>query len=202
MDLQILGYRDSRTLEKKRAQILTSSRKLFIDNSIEQVTMKEIAEESKITRRSLYNYYVSKDHIAVDVQILNLMEINFFHTWGAIMFHNDLKDLLKRMPDIAEIATGEFQRHYVLINRFDSYFNKGYPDSKYIDFIRNEATRIFSIKTEEFQPENFRTEWFQSNLLLSYIQRLSIRSMYETLSPIEVDNEIKLLCNLIIYSSE
>ena len=82
MDLSVLEYKESRTLEKKRKEILLSARSLFNRQGIEQTSMKMIADEASITRRSLYNYYDSKESVAIDVQILNMKEISFFQVWA------------------------------------------------------------------------------------------------------------------------
>lgn len=202
MDIEILGYDDSRTLEKKRKQILSVSRKSFIEIGIDQTSMKIIADNSGITRRSLYNYYDSKDHIAVDVQILNLKEIRFYQTWGCILFYRELPVILDRIHEITERAIGEYRHHYVFLNRFDSYFKGDFPDIKYKSFVRKDIYGIFSVNVEDIDQTEFRSEWIQANLLLAYVQRLAIRSMSIDLNYSDIKDEITLLCKFIDTGSD
>lgn len=197
MDLEILGYRDTRTLNKKRKEILSVSRKLFIEFGIEQASMKIIADKACITRRSLYNYYESKEHIAIDAQILNLKDMNFFKTWGYVLINSNLPETLKLIPDITKKAIREYRDHYILISKFDSYFYRGYPDSKYPDFLHREVVAAYPNDYVKFSPTTFRVEWFHANLLLAYIQRLVMRNKNSSLSFSRIKDEIELLTKLI-----
>ncbi len=197
MDIDILEYGDSRTLNKKRKEILSVSRELFIEFGIEQASMKLIADKARITRRSLYNYYDSKEQIAIDVQILNLKDMNFFETWGCVLISIDLQETLKRIPEIAKKAMGEHKFHYILISKLDSHFNQGYPDSKYPDFLRKEVAAAYPDVYIDYNPLDYRVEWFHANLLLAYIQRLATRNKSASLSYSDVQSEIELLAKLI-----
>lgn len=200
MDLEILGYGDSRTLDKKRKEIISVSRELFLGIGIEQTSMKLIADRACITRRSLYNYYESKEKIAIDVQILNLKEMSFFKTWGCILLSSKLPETIKKIPRITEKALGEYRQHYILLSQFDSHFNRGYPDSKYSDFLKREAVAAYPDDFPDFNPDDFRVEWLHANLLLAYIQRLAVRHKNSRLSESVVKSEIGLLTKLISYS--
>lgn len=60
-------YDNHRQAQQER--ILEVARKLFIQKGIEQVTLANIAEEAKLTRATLYNYFSSKEDIAKELFI-------------------------------------------------------------------------------------------------------------------------------------
>jgi AcrR family transcriptional regulator len=200
VNLEILGYRDTRTLEKKRKKILSVSRELFIGTGIEQTSMKLIADKAEITRRSLYNYYESKDFIAIDVQMLNMIEVRFFQTWGAVIFQGALSGLLERIPDITRHLLNEYREHYIMISRFDSYFNNGYPDDRYVRFMQNGLSEYYAGSLQDIELSDYSDTWLKVNLLLSYLQRLVLRSQNTPLTYDDVREEIELLCTLIANS--
>jgi len=201
MKLEILGYSDTRTLEKKRKQILAVAKQLFIQIGIEQTSMKIIAARADITRRSLYNYYESKDLIAIDVQMLNMTELRFFQTWGIDNTRGDISGLLERIPQITQQSVNEHRDHYIMINRFESYFNNGYPDNRYRQFIQNGLSEVYSGDFNETSNSEYNRSWLKVNLLLSHLQRLALQSKKNTLEYEDVREEVELLC-LLINNSE
>ena len=202
MNLELLAYADSRTLAIKRENILQKSRDLFIDLGIEQTSMKMIADYSEITRRSLYNYYESKDTIAADVQILNLDELHFFKVWGDVVFNKSLSTLLSLFPEIVEQALGEFRKHYLMINRFDSYFNQGYPSDRYVQFMQKMSSEQLSVDIGKMDISKYGNEYLQGNLLLAYVQRIVLRSQNLKAIYSELRDEILLLCKLIANKNQ
>lgn len=191
---EILGYSDSRTLERKRNDILESAKELFTERGIEKTSMQMIAEKAGITRRSLYNYYDSKEQIAVDVQIINLMEISFFSNWDYRKWNSGEEGLYEAFIDNLEKALGPFRMHYLFINRFDTYFNQGYPDGRYVDFLQGEFEKLYgeSNGKEKTPAQN----WMVSSFLLSYFQRMVRRTLRETVNLEDLKKETRLVCSL------
>lgn len=200
MDLSVLEYKESRTLEKKRKEILLSARSLFNREGIEQTSMKMIADEASITRRSLYNYYDSKESVAIDVQILSMKEIDFYKIWDVDRHDNFVTRIVERFPLIVRRALSEQRSHFLFINRFDTYFNKGYPNDKYIRFIRREMEEKFSISPEEIGNSISRQQWIHSNLFLAYLQRLILRSTHKPLRYCDIEDEVNLFCKIMLSS--
>lgn len=62
-----INYNESRTKETQRRAILQEAYNLFLMHGIEGVDMQDIAKACGIQRRSLYNYYSQKEHIALDL---------------------------------------------------------------------------------------------------------------------------------------
>lgn len=192
MDLEILGYDDSRTLNKKRKEILIAAKSLFICQGIDRTSMQMIAEAASITRRSLYNYYDSKEKIAVDIQILNLTEVSFFDMWNILDnpgdgFRRNVENILARYSD-----------QYIFINRFDTYFSKGYPDKKYVDFLQSEIGKRFKGNLEELDREFSDFDSARINLLIAYTLRIVIRASRKSLSYSDVKDEVDLICMLFL----
>ncbi|MBN2655617.1 MAG: TetR/AcrR family transcriptional regulator [Spirochaetales bacterium] len=193
MDLDNLGYDDSRTLNKKRGEILTAARKLFIEQGIDRVSMQVIAEAASITRRSLYNYYESKEKIAVDIQILNLTAVSFFDTWNILgKSAGEVRAIIK---DILENHLQE----YMFISCFDIFFSKGYPDRKYVDFMEREIrSREYGTVLDLSDPSSVDfAEFATIDMLIAYTQRLVMRLVRESLSFKDVEDEVNLLCSLL-----
>jgi len=195
IDMDVLGYDDSRTLKKKRTEILVAAGKLFTEQGIDRVSMQMIAAASGITRRSLYNYYESKEKIAVDIQILNLRKVKFFDTWN--MLGVSAEEVKETIRDIFENYLGE----YMFISCFDIYFCKGFPDRKYVDFVRGEIlSRKYSppdLDQRGIQIVDF-TEFAEAELILAYTQRLVMRIVRESLTYDNVKDEVDLICQLLI----
>ncbi|MCF0105943.1 MAG: TetR/AcrR family transcriptional regulator [Holdemanella sp.] len=60
-------YDESRIKKKKREMILETAFRLFVKEGIEAVSMMEIADACGLQRRTLYNYYNTKEQIALDL---------------------------------------------------------------------------------------------------------------------------------------
>lgn len=195
-DLSILGYGDSRTLQKKRRDILEGAKDLFIKKGIEQTSMQMIADSASITRRSLYNYYESKDLIAVDIQILNLTEISFFSSWDYRKWSDWSRGISEAFTSNLEKALGPYRSHYLYINRFDTYFSKGYPDRKYVDFMQSEISRMLGDSFDRIDTSVNVRIWSVLSLLMAYFQRIVRRSLRYKVDTPSVRDESALICNL------
>lgn len=191
MELEILGYDDSRTLKRKRTEILAEARTLFIEQGIDSTSMQMIAEAASITRRSLYNYYESKEKIAVDIQILTLEEVSFFDTWN--IFDNPDEKFRENVKAIL----ADFRYQYVFINRFDTYFSKGYPDRKYVDYLQSEISKRYKGEINELENVLSNFDSTQVNLLIAYTLRIVIRAVRKSLKFDDVRDEVELICSLI-----
>lgn len=180
--MELLGYEDSRTLSQKRKIILMNAKPLFIECGIEGTSMQMIAEKSSITRRSLYNYYESKDLIAIDLQILNLDEISFFENWEMT---GSISEIFKKN---LHKAMGSQRSQYLFLNRFDSYFCQGYPNRKYIDYLNSQS--------KENSLSDSAAYWALGNLTIAFLLRLVRRSTFENLSSDEIERESQLFSSL------
>lgn len=58
---------ESRLKHEKRVHILNTAYEMFCRNGIENVSMLDIAEQSGMKRRNIYNYYDNKEQIALEL---------------------------------------------------------------------------------------------------------------------------------------
>lgn len=197
MNLELLQYDDSRTLAKKRREILSSAKELFIEKGIEQTSMQMIAERAGITRRSLYNYYDSKEKIAVDVQIVNLDEISWFSGWDFRGAESLEKGMADAFMNNLKKAFGDFQRHYLYIIRFDTYFCNGYPDNKYVDFLQGHLSAMMS-EAGDMDQSLLMDIWGRVNLLTGYLHRMILRAERKPQSYQKLEEEGRLFSSLFL----
>lgn len=56
------------TKKKRREHIIDSAEKIFFSKGIDQCTMEEITDEAGLSRRTLYSYFNSKEHIIYEIK--------------------------------------------------------------------------------------------------------------------------------------
>lgn len=71
-----MGLRERKRLET-RLRIEDEATRLFLDRSFDGVTLEEICESADISRRTFFNYFSSKEHVAVGKQPPLLTEDDF-----------------------------------------------------------------------------------------------------------------------------
>ena len=68
--------RKKEEIESRKKEICESLDLLFWEKSLKDISMQEIADNTSISRTSLYSYYKSKEEILLDSMIKHLKEIN------------------------------------------------------------------------------------------------------------------------------
>ncbi len=71
-----MGLRERKRLET-RLRIEDEATRLFLDRSFDGVTLEEICDAADISRRTFFNYFSSKEHVAVGKQPPLLTENDF-----------------------------------------------------------------------------------------------------------------------------
>ncbi|MDR4968056.1 MAG: TetR/AcrR family transcriptional regulator, partial [Acholeplasmataceae bacterium] len=74
---ELLNYNENNYKKKNRRIIIDKARDLFISEGIHSPTMKDIASAAGISLRSVYNYYQTKDDLAIDIQIVTMEIIKY-----------------------------------------------------------------------------------------------------------------------------
>ena len=64
--------------EKRKNEILNAARESFITKGLVKTTMDHIAKEVKITRRTLYRYFKTKEELAFEIEIMVFEELYKF----------------------------------------------------------------------------------------------------------------------------
>ena len=72
-----------RSAEQTRARVLEAAYKLFRRQGYSRVTMDDIAEAAKLTKRTLYHHFNSKDQLLADVlESQHHLALQAFRTFG------------------------------------------------------------------------------------------------------------------------
>lgn len=172
MKTEILGYQESRTNVKKRKQILKSSQSLFLRNGIDGTSMMMIADASDVTRRTVYNYYDSKEDIAVDLQILNMEKMEWFDK-----FIYDLKTItIEKLMTLSEDILLKHRIPLRFIRCFDNYFTQGNPHKAYKKYLHERYLETAKEKLLNEDEKECRLRAAFNGILISYLQRMMNRT--------------------------
>lgn len=182
-------YRDQEREKNKeisKSNITEVSKELFLSRGYAQTNMAEIAENAKISRKTLYRYFSSKEEIAMEI------ELDVFKTFVSVQdeivrkiqgngfekLSQYLEKLDHLVDDLSQLIrlTGMFD--YYLVNEYPSESSQSEfikliekVDEPFIQFI-DEGVKDGSIKTEIEVPYLARTI---SNSFLALAQRIVTR---------------------------
>lgn len=182
-------YRDQEREKNKeisKSNITEVSKELFLSRGYAQTNMAEIAEIAKISRKTLYRYFGSKEEIAMEI------ELDVFKTFVSVQdeivrkiqgngfekLSQYLEKLDQLVDDLSQLIrlTGMFD--YYLVNEYPSESSQSEfikliekVDEPFIQFI-DEGVKDGSIKTEIEVPYLARTI---SNSFLALAQRIVTR---------------------------
>lgn len=111
----------SRTRQKQYDNIVDSARELFIENGIDTTSMRDIAAAAGVERKTVYNYFSSKEELATHV-LINMEELGAFFALGDYseadgrtgyeMLENILKLWAERYQDFKDALLFSFQYNY------------------------------------------------------------------------------------------
>jgi len=175
--------------EKRKKEILDAAREAFISNGIMGTTMDYIAQKVKITRRTLYRYYKTKEELAFEIEILLFEELYDFQnkvfeqlTGSGLrkleLFFNELANYVEKNPNVIKFS-GEF----------DYYFRGEYPYLELTNRFKNMISRndymLEQLIKEGIEDSSIRpdidpilTGLTINNVLLSLAQRVVIREKH------------------------
>jgi len=158
MNLSYLPYKESRTNQKQRKHILKTSMQLMQAQGINGTTMVEIAKAADITRRTVYNYYDTKEEIAADIQIIALEELS----WLKVQRADKSSVTQKGLEDYAEYLLKEKKDFLTFSAIYDFYMAGCKQQKAYKNYLRKHPSTGQSCKTIKV---------FQS-----YLQRLAVQN--------------------------
>jgi len=111
----------SRTRQKQYDNIIDSAKALFIEHGIETTSMRDIAVASGVERKTVYNYFSSKEELATHV-LINMKELGAFFRLGEYsesdeksgfeLLENTLKLWALRYPEFKDALMFSFQYNY------------------------------------------------------------------------------------------
>ncbi|WP_313891048.1 TetR/AcrR family transcriptional regulator [Psychrobacillus sp.] len=175
--------------EKRRNEIIHAARESFITRGLVETTMDHIAKEVKITRRTLYRYYQTKEELAFEIEIMLFEELyNFQNEIYKTLEGNGLKKI--------ELFFNELAR-YVEANssvikysgEFDYYFRGEYPylelTTRFKNMISSNDYLLEQLIRDGIEDGSIRkdidpviTGLTISNVLLSLSQRVFFRERH------------------------
>lgn len=182
-------YRDQereKNKETSRLNIIHVSKDLFLERGFAQTNMADIAEIAKISRKTLYRYFSSKEEIAMEI------ELEVFRTFVGVQdeivksIQGDGYEKLNQYLEKLDVLVDDLSQLIRLTGMFDYYLVNEYPnessqnefikliekvDEPFIQFI-DEGVKDGSIKTDIEVPYLARTI---SNSFLSLAQRIVTR---------------------------
>jgi AcrR family transcriptional regulator len=124
----------SKTLKKHREKILLKSLDLFLANGIHQTTIQMIAKATKVTKKTIFNHFQTKDILATELQMMILEKI--VENRKDVQLSNDhVVDRIRSFLKSLIVLSKEEIKYIKYITMFDFYYVKGYPTEKYKAFI-------------------------------------------------------------------
>lgn len=175
--------------EKRKNEILNAARELFITKGLSETTMDNIASEIKITRRTLYRYYKTKEELAFEIEIMLFEELYYFQTKiYKTLVGNGLKKIELFLNEIASYV--EANPSIIRFSGvFDFYFTGEYPylelTNRFKNMISSNDYILEQLIRDGIEDGSIRldidpviTGLTISNVLLSLSQRVLIREKH------------------------
>ena len=166
---------ESRTKRKTRITILSTAFNLFAQNGFFSTSVVDISKSAKVTRRTFYNYYSTKEdvirelHPIVMESLFSLVE-NRWQSEGSN--NSDIRNYLTVFyRTIAEDQS--IVKYLVKFDRFSNTRNDLIDEEHLLDRYIDEHTRIRSILTNIFSRTGGDTSSLGGDILIRvYIQSL------------------------------
>lgn len=121
---------ESKTIVKHRQDILNAAHKVFLKAGIGKTTIKEIAIEAHMTKRTIFNYFKTKDLLAEELQIHLIKKLSSSYI---INFDEGLNALAKIRSFLDGFILSSQDKIEMIqyIASFDNYYIYGYPTENY-----------------------------------------------------------------------
>lgn len=207
MDISVLNYNESRTKHAHRQNILDQSFRLFLQTGIHYVTMDDIAKTAQMTLRSIYNYYNSKEEIAIDLQIICVYTLQQAKT-TKLEFENGFLETAYWIRFFGRWFM-EHQEVTTYLTMFDYAFVTDYPNYRLVEFLNenNVGHIIFESINRGVQDGSIiqldpsKLAYTIAQIAFSYVQKYIFHLTVKTFDPItdQIGN-YELFVELIINS--
>jgi AcrR family transcriptional regulator len=172
--------------EQRKNEIISIAKKMFIEKGYNKSTMSDIAKEAKISRKTLYRYYNSKEEIALEIEI-SAFKVYIEYQKDVLKNlkgngFNKLSTYLKNMDNIID----DFKELIVFTGFFDNYFIDDYPETnatkEFIELIETSNKPINELIEEGMEDGSIRNDINSlyvantiSNSILAMSQRVYTR---------------------------
>ena len=118
-----MGFKDL-----KRDYIIDSAKKLFLNKSISEITIKDISAVSDLGEATIYRYFSNKENLVIAVSISIQQDIL------SVPFTNEEKNGLKQIRDFFEVFKNIFIEHknyFKFIAEFDTIYLNNIKNKEY-----------------------------------------------------------------------
>jgi AcrR family transcriptional regulator len=207
MDYSVLGYQDTPTKQKHRKTILDEAFILFVKHSIHMVTMDDIAKASDMTLRTIYNYYNSKEEIAIDLQISAIHALEMAKI-TQLEFANGFEETAHWIRYFGEwFYQNKDLTTYITI--FDYSFTEQYPNFRLVDYLNeNNVGHIIyesvarGVKDGSIiQKDPSELAYTVAQVAFAYVQKFIYHEMVTTFEPINPQiGDYQIFMELMINS--
>lgn len=185
-------YRDQereKNKEASKSNIVDVSKELFLKNGFSQTNMADIATQAKISRKTLYRYFSSKEEIAMEIE-LEVFEIfvavqeQYIQTLEGNGYEK-LTNYLEKLDQMVD----EYAQLLRFTGMFDTYLVGEYPNtesqSAFLDLIAKVDQPFIAFITEGIQDGSIVTDTEVkylartiSNSFLALAQRIVTRQSH------------------------
>jgi AcrR family transcriptional regulator len=155
--------RKEREKESRREAIVAAAQKVFFEKGIENTTMRDIAEETELSKATLYLYFTDKEELTFEILLLTFQRVN---------------ELIRTAAD--SHATGYQKLQSISAAYMDFY--REYPQYTYFSLVMDQYAHAVAQGKESAQrcmEEIHRIQEFIRELLEEGIRDGSIRSDIE-----------------------
>lgn len=212
-------YDESRIKQSRRSNIINNLIPFILDNGIENITYKDMSGYLGMERRSMYDYYPTKEEIIVDVayicehQLLNHYSTNTSSLKETYKEYDSLKKLKYVLKDLIFILETRHTSLIIFLYEFSIYlYNLDPKSNAYIRFntikrkSQDKTHYLYDMIKDIYEDKNIvysQTELdnivvvFEQSLF-SYMGNLLINKKLNTTESINLC--VDLLCNGLLNS--
>ena len=112
----------------KREYIIDSAKKLFLNSSISEITIKDISAVSELGEATIYRYFSNKENLVIAVSLSIQQDIL------SVPFTNEEKSGLDQIKDFFELFKNIFIEHknyFKFIAEFDTIYLNNIKNTEY-----------------------------------------------------------------------
>ncbi len=172
--------------QKRISLILDVAEKYFVEQGLAESKMEDIADRAGVSRQTLYRYYRSKEHLALNVEVRVLKKIlgRFVELFSSASLLG-LKQLEHVIDEVCIDFLKEYEQQILFTALFDAFFVK-YHTPEYIHVMKKTVSSFPNPFTDLISREQKRrnasetlnpliTGEMLNHSLLSLSQRVLLR---------------------------
>ena len=190
----------------KKNFLVTTAIKLFLSNSIEKVTIKDIAEEAGVGEMTIYRYFGKKTNIVAEV-VMELQEV-IYRDYFKVNQYNTGYEMLESFYQTFLSVFRERPDFFKFIREFDIYMMN--EDSAFLQDYQDELTKFKNIYVSSYEigikdgsvkeMKDLDTFYFTStHALIELCKKLSYaKGLLPQDERIEKSKEIKCLIDVFL----